>query len=85
MTTNTRPKNWKRRYPWTPGEDEKTVGQSFAAIRSGILPVIEKDAEGECHYTFLDVFTKPGLKRYEAESRRAIQIETTSRPTKKGK
>jgi hypothetical protein len=63
----------KRRYPWTPGEDEKTVVQSFATMRAGILPVIEKDAEGEFHYTFLDVHTKPGLKRYDAEGRRAMR------------
>jgi len=77
-----RPENWKRQYPWTPDKSDKTV-QSFAAMRSGLLPVIEIQ-EGKCRYTILDIFTKAGARSYDAESRRAIQPEPT-KPTKKGK
>lgn len=86
-TNRERPEHWVRQYPWTPGHDNdktRTIPQSFAAIRSGVLPAIQVDAEGEAYFVFIDVFTKVGARSYEANIARAIHAEPT-KPTKKGK
>lgn len=60
-----------------------TIVQSFADFRAGSLPVLALE-NGAPVYVILNVFTKPGLKRYEAESRRGVNAPTAT-PTKKGK
>jgi len=65
-----RPLPWRKRtYPWTPTKKELPV-QSFAAIRSGILPILELNSSGQPEFTFVDVRTKEGLAQYDAAVKR---------------
>lgn len=69
-----RPLNWRKRtYPWTPTKKDKTVVQSFAAIRSGILPILELNLQGKPELVYVDTRTKAGLKQYEAALKRGVQ------------
>ena len=69
-----RPLLWrKREYPWTPDKkDSKSHPASFAAYRSGVLPIIERNANGQCELVYVDVRTKEGIKQYDAAHRAAI-------------
>jgi len=70
-----RPKLWaKREYPWTPTKQEKRKHvQSFAAIRSGVLPILELNSTGQPELVYVDVRTKAGLKQYEAAAERGVK------------
>lgn len=63
---------WNRSYPWTPTQDEKTVPQSFAAIRAGIMPTLQNNG-GEIVYVLVDIHTPEGLAAFEDQSTRAIE------------
>jgi hypothetical protein len=68
-----RPLAWrKREYPWTPTKKEKTVVQSFAAIRCGILPILDLNLQGKPELVYVDTRTKDGLAQYVAASTRGV-------------
>jgi hypothetical protein len=66
-----RPIAWrKREYPWTPKKKDKTVVTSFAAIRSGVLPILDLNLQGKPELVYVDTRTKDGLAQYEAAVKR---------------
>lgn len=68
-----RPLAWRKpTYPWTPAKKDVPV-QSFAAIRSGVLPILELNLQGQPELTFVDTRTKEGLAQYEAALKRGVQ------------